>query len=561
MQNRVSLQPNCEIMKQFVFLVGCLMTLTVSAQKKTPQPAATDVPRPKLVVGIMVDQMRWDFLYRYYNRYSPYGGFKRMLNQGFSNENAFIPYAPTVTACGHTTVYTGTVPGIHGIAGNAWWDYEKNRTVYCSEDKTVKTVGSNTAAGEMSPRNMLATTICDELKLATNFRSKVIGIAIKDRGGILPAGHSADAAYWYDNKTGNWITSTYYMQQLPAWVQAFNDQKHVDQLYEKGWNTLYPIATYVQSSKDENEFEAKPFGNEQKSFPYSLKQFVGKNYNSVSQTPWGNTLTLMLAKEAIKQEQMGKDSITDFLAVSFSSPDYIGHAFGPNSIEVEDTYLRLDKELGELFDYLDKTVGKGQYVSFLTADHGVAHVPGFMQEHKLPGGAVDDNKLVADLNNMLKEKYGHSNLVLSAYNYQLSLNRHLIDSVDLDREELIAAIIRVVKKIEGVDRVFEIDELMEQPLHQVVKDRLANGWHPKRSGDIQILFAPGWIDGGKTGTTHGLWNPYDSHIPLVWYGWGIRKGRSVEEVYMTDIAATLAALLRIQMPSGCVGKPIRAIFE
>jgi predicted AlkP superfamily pyrophosphatase or phosphodiesterase len=236
----------------------------------------------------------------------------------------------------------------------------------------------------------------------------------------------------------------------------------VDQLYEKGWNTLYPIATYVQSSKDENEFEAKPFGNEQKSFPYSLKQFVGKNYNSVSQTPWGNTLTLMLAKEAIKQEQMGKDSITDFLAVSFSSPDYIGHAFGPNSIEVEDTYLRLDKELGELFDYLDKMVGKGQYVSFLTADHGVAHVPGFMQEHKLPGGAVDDNKLVADLNNMLKEKYGHSDLVLSAYNYQLSLNRQLIDSVDLDRDELIAAIIRVVKKIEGVDRVFEIDELMEK---------------------------------------------------------------------------------------------------
>jgi len=548
-------------MKQFVLWVVCLVSLTVSAQKKAVSPAVSSVPRPKLVVGIMVDQMRWDFLYRYYSRYSASGGFKRMLNQGFTNENTFIPYAPTVTACGHTTVYTGTVPGVHGITGNAWWDYEKNRNVYCSEDKTVKTVGSNTAAGEMSPRNMLATTICDELKLATNFRSKVIGIAIKDRGGILPAGHSADAAYWYDNKTGNWVTSTYYMQQLPAWVQSFNEQKHPDRFYEKGWTTLYPADTYVQSTKDENEFEARPFGNEQKGFPYSLKQFIGKNYNSISQTPWGNTMTMMLAKEAILQEQMGKDSITDFLAVSFSSPDYIGHAFGPNSIEVEDTYLRLDKELGELFDYLDQTVGKGQYVSFLTADHGVAHVPGFMQEHKLPGGVVDDNKLVADLNRILREKFGHPDLVLSAHNYQLSLNRQLIDSTDISREDLIAAIIKIVKAIEGVDRVFEIDELMEQPMNQVVKNRLANGWHPKRSGDIQIVFAPGWIDGGKTGTTHGLWNPYDSHIPLVWYGWGIRQGRSVEEVYMTDIAPTLAALLRIQMPSGCVGKPIMAVFR
>ncbi|HMO33966.1 MAG TPA: alkaline phosphatase family protein [Lacibacter sp.] len=549
-------------MRVLFFSLCWLLAAGTTAQKAPVRPAAPvqrSIDRPKLVVGIMVDQMRWDFLYRYYDRYAPNGGIRRMLQQGFSNENMFIPYAPTVTACGHTCVYTGSVPAIHGITGNAWWDYEKNRTVYCSEDKTVQTVGSNTAAGEMSPRNMLTTTICDELKLATNFRSKVIGIAIKDRGGILPAGHSADAAYWYDNKTGNWITSTYYMQELPQWVKAFNAKKHVDSLYQRGWSTLFPPSTYVQSSRDENEFEAKPFGNDQKGFPYDLKRFIGKNYNSIAQTPHGNTLTFMMAYEAIRHEQMGKDSVTDILAVSFSSPDYVGHAFGPNSIEVEDTYLRFDRELGAFLDFLDKTVGKGQYLTFLTADHGVAHVPGFLKEHKIPGGAVDDNSLVADLNRMLKDKYQQSPLVHSAYNYQLSLNERLIDSLELDRDAIVAAVIRHAKTIEGIDRVFEIDELMEQPMHADVKNRLANGWHPKRSGGIQLVFAPGWIDGGKTGTTHGLWNPYDSHLPLLWFGWGIKPGRSTVEVYMTDIAPTLAALLRIQMPNGTVGKVIESV--
>jgi predicted AlkP superfamily pyrophosphatase or phosphodiesterase len=541
----------------FVFSISELN----AQQKNTSSPSPAGVQRPKLVVGIMVDQMRWDYLYRYYERYAATGGFKRMLNQGFSCENTFINYTPTITGCGHSSVYTGSVPAVHGITGNGWYDYELGRSVYCSEDKSVKTVGSTSTAGEMSPKNMLATTICDELRLATNFRSKVIGIAIKDRGGILPAGHSANAAYWYDSRNGNWITSTYYMNELPKWVQSFNDKKHVDAFYEKGWNTVFPINSYVQSTKDENAYEGKPFGAEQKSFPYDLKRFIGKNYGTIASTPHGNTLTLMMAKEAIANEELGKDIITDFLAVSFSSPDYIGHSFGPNSIEAEDGFLRLDKDLGELFDYLDKTVGKGQYVSFLTADHGVAHVPGFSTEHKLPGGVVDDNRMVGDLNKQFKTTYGIDNIILSAQNYQISLNHRSIDSAKLDRPAIVKAVINYAKTIKGVDRVFEIDKIMEQPMNVMVKERMANGWHPKRSGDIQIIFAPGWIDGGPTGTTHGLWNPYDSHIPMLWYGWGIKPGKSNQEVYMTDIAPTIAALLRIQMPSGCVGKPIQAVLQ
>lgn len=541
----------------FLFSLSKLNAQQITTSSLSP----ASVQRPKLVVGIMVDQMRWDYLYRYYDRYASNGGFKRMLNQGMSCENTFINYTPTITACGHSSVYTGSVPAVHGITGNGWYDYELGRSVYCSEDKSVKTVGSTSTAGEMSPKNLLTTTICDELRLATNFRSKVIGIAIKDRGGILPAGHSANAAYWYDSRSGNWITSTYYMNELPKWVQSFNDKKHVDAFYEKGWNTFLPINSYVQSTKDENAYEGKPLGAEQKGFPYNLKNFVGKNYGAIASTPYGNTLTMMLAKEAIANEQLGKDAITDFLAVSFSSSDYIGHSFGPNSIEAEDGFLRLDKDLGELFDYLDKTVGKGQYVSFLTADHGVAHVPGFSTEHKLPGGVIDDNKMIGDLNKLFKTTYGADNIILSIQNYQVSLNHRYIDSAKLDRSAIAQVVINYAKAIKGVDRVFEINKLAQEPMNMMVKERLANGWHPKRSGDIQIILAPGWIDGGATGTTHGLWNPYDSHIPMLWYGWGIKPGKSNQEVYMTDIAPTVAALLRIQMPSGCVGKPILAVLQ
>ncbi|HVE61392.1 MAG TPA: alkaline phosphatase family protein, partial [Chitinophagaceae bacterium] len=366
--------------------------------------AQTTITRPKLVVGVVVDQMRWDFLYRYYDRYAENGGFKRLLNQGFSCENTFIPYAPTVTAPGHATIYTGSVPAINGITGNLWWDSQLNKSVYCTEDSTVKTVSNSpSTAGLQSPKNLLVTTIADELKLATNFKSKVIGIAIKDRGGILTAGHSANAAYWYDSKIGEWITSTYYMNELPTWVKNLNAKKLVDKYYQQGWNTLHPIATYSQSSTDEKTFEAKTLGN---SFPYDLKQFAGKNYNIISVTPYGNSFTIDMAKEALVAEGLGTDNHTDLLAISFSSPDYIGHSFGPNSIEQEDDFLRLDKDLGEFLDFLDTKIGKGQYLFFLSADHGVAHVPQFLTENKIPAGKVNLSALEETMNTQLKQRFG-----------------------------------------------------------------------------------------------------------------------------------------------------------
>ena len=526
-----------------------------------PAPAAPSqgVKRPKLVVGIVVDQMRWDYLYRFSNRYGN-TGFKRLLGEGFSCENTFIPYTPTVTAAGHTCIYTGSVPGIHGIVGNNWLDRTSQKSVYCSEDNSVSTVGANGSNGKQSPKNMLVTTIGDEIRLATNFKSKVIGVALKDRGSILPAGHSANAAFWYDVTSGNWITSTYYMNTLPAWVNKYNEKKAVDSFYNLGWNTLYPINTYTQSTADEKDYENKPFGAEQTKFPYSLKQFENKNFQIIATTPYGNAMTLEMAKAALDNEHLGKGTETDMLCVSLSSTDYVGHSFGPNSIESEDTYLRLDKDLGNFLSYLDEKIGKGQYTLFLSADHGVAHVPGFMKENKLPGGLFNESETAKQLNKTLKEKYGVDKLVAGVNNYQVHLNHPVLDSSHLPVLLITNTIIEEVQSLESVAQVFALKDLATTPLNAKIKDMLTNGYYPARSGDIQIILKSGYIDGGKTGTTHGIWAPYDAHIPLLLYGWGIKQGHTNRETYMTDIAATVTALLHVQMPSGCVGKVIEESF-
>lgn len=534
-------------------LLALLVTPALRAQTST-------LPRPKLVVGVMIDQMRWDYLYRFYDRYGT-GGFRRILNEGFSCENTFIPYAQTLTAAGHTTVYTGTTPAIHGIVGNDWFDKSLNKSVYCTSDETVRTIGGSEKAEPQSPRNMWTSTICDELKLATNFQSKVVGVAIKDRGGILPAGHSADAAYWYDSKSGNWVTSTFYMNELPGWVNRFNDRKIVDSFYRLNWNTLYPLTSYRQSDGDAMLYEGK-FGHEKAPvFPHELASQAGKNFGTISGTPYGNSMTLAFAQQALEAEKMGADAITDFLAVSLSSTDYVGHQFGPNSIEVEDTYLRLDRDLAAFMQYLDAKVGKGQYLLFLSADHAAAHNPRFMQEHRFPAHYIPGNE--ADLAKALKEKFGLSNLILDVANYQVYLNDRVIDSAGISKSDVKRFAIDRLNQQEGILVAFDNEHISEVNLPKEVRELFQKGFNYKRGGDIQIVIKPGNLYGSatSTGTTHGSWYPYDSHIPLLWMGWGVKKGKSNQTHYMIDIAPTIAALLRIQMPNGCIGQPIPELIK
>ena len=531
----------------------CMMGVA-SAQTQT-------TAKPKLVVGIVIDQMRWDYLYRFNDLYGA-NGLKRLLNKGFSCENTLIPYVPTYTAVGHTCVYTGSVPAYTGIVGNNWFDKTTNTNVYCTDDSTVNPVGSNTKGGKMSPKNLWVTTITDELRLSNNFKSKVIGIAMKDRGAILPAGHSANAAYWYDDKSGKWISSTYYMQQLPDWVSQFNAKDVAGNYMKQDWNTLLPINKYDLSSADDEPYENAIKGEKTVTFPHRLSTIGDADkYESFKTTPFANSFTFDFAKSAIENESLGKNTVPDFLAVSISSTDYIGHSFGPNSVEIEDTYLRLDNDIADFLQYLDTKVGKGNYLVFLTADHGVAHIPAFLAEHKIPGGVFNEGEVSRELNKMIEDEFGMKNVVQSLQNYQVYLNADEISKQGKDLSAVKKSVIRFLAAKPFIIHVFDTRELASTTMPEPQKTMMGNGFNPKRSGDIQFTFKPGYFDGGKKGTTHGLWNPYDAHIPLLWYGWNIKPGKTNRETYMTDIAATVAALLQIQMPSGCVGKVITELTK
>ena len=529
-------------------LLGCG---TASAQ----QSNAAAIERPKLVVGIVVDQMRWDYLYRYQKRYTD-GGFKRLLGEGFSCENTMIPYVPSVTAIGHTCIYTGSVPSIHGIAGNNF--VKDGKKVYCTDDDSIKPVGTTSGAALMSPRNLWVSTIGDEMKIASNGRAKVVGVALKDRASILPAGHNPNGAFWFDDQTGCFITSSYYMDRLPKWVEAFNDKRLPEQYLSQKWNTLYPKNTYTESTTDENEYENGIREGVKATLPLNLPELYKKyGYGIIRNTPFGNSLTLDMAKAAIDGEQLGADDETDLLAVSCSSTDYIGHQVGTHAIETEDTYLRLDKAIADFLAYLDSKVGKGNYLVFLSADHGAMNNAAFLQDRRIPAGSWDASATAKKLNHVLTKEYPEAgDIVKTVMNYQVFFNRDEIKSKQLDFDNIKQTVVNVLKEDPSVLYACDMAKASTESIPEEVKSRIINGYNRERSGDVVIILKPNFYAHGMKGTDHGAWNSYDTHIPLVFMGWGIKHGATTKQTFMTDIAPTIAAMLHVQAPNGCVGKSI-----
>ena len=529
-------------------LLGCG---TASAQ----QSNAAAIERPKLVVGIVVDQMRWDYLYRYQKRYTD-GGFKRLLGEGFSCENTMIPYVPSVTAIGHTCIYTGSVPSIHGIAGNNF--VKDGKKVYCTDDDSVKPVGTTSEAALMSPRNLWVSTIGDEMKIASNGRAKVVGVALKDRASILPAGHNPNGAFWFDDQTGCFITSSYYMDRLPKWVEAFNGKRLPEQYLSQKWNTLYPKNTYTESTTDENEYENGIREGVKATLPLNLPELYKKyGYGIIRNTPFGNSLTLDMAKAAIDGEQLGADDETDLLAVSCSSTDYIGHQVGTHAIETEDTYLRLDKAIADFLTYLDSKVGKGNYLVFLSADHGAMNNAAFLQDRRIPAGSWDASATAKKLNHVLAKEYPEAgDIVKTVMNYQVFFNRDVIKSKQLDFDNIKQTVVNVLNEDPSVLYACDMAKASTESIPEEVKSRIINGYNRERSGDVVIILKPNFYAHGMKGTDHGAWNSYDTHIPLVFMGWGIKHGATTKQTFMTDIAPTIAAMLHVQAPNGCVGKAI-----
>ncbi len=537
-----------------VFFLSLFLISSFAQTSKT-------VSKPKLVVGIVVDQMRYDYIYRFWDKFGN-DGFKKLVNEGFFCKNTNYNYVPTYTGPGHASIYTGTTPAVHGIIANDWYDKSSGKNMYCVQDDKVASVGTTAAEGKRSPVNLLTTTITDELRISSNMKSKVIGIALKDRSAILPAGHTANAAYWYDGSIGSFITSTYYMKELPLWVQEFNKKELAKKYLSEPWTTVLPLEQYTESLPDDNKYETIGKGEMKPVFPHNLPELMKLNggLNIIRATPFGNTLTKDFAIQTMKSENMGKSEATDFLTVSFSSPDYIGHAYGPNSVEQEDDYIRLDKELAELLKAIELQVGKGNALVFLTADHAAPEVPAYLTDLKIPSGYVKENKMVDSLKKYLTKTYGDS-LVLSFSNQQLFLDHKAIDSKKYILQQIQEDVALFLQRFPEVSEVLTATTLNNNQFTEGSRYLMQKGYNAKRSGDVLVNYLPAYIDYMPTGTTHGSPYSYDTHVPLLFYGWNIKQGNSTEQIYITDLAATLAMMLNIQFPNGCTGKPISFLVK
>jgi predicted AlkP superfamily pyrophosphatase or phosphodiesterase len=529
--------------KKVVFLSVCIF-VTVLARAQPRQP--------KLVIGIIIDQMRYDYLYSFSHLYGN-EGFARLLKNGQVFHDVHFNYIPTYTGPGHASVYTGTTPAVHGIAANDWFDVSTNKLVYCTDDASVTTVGNPTPEVSMSPANLLVPTVTDQFKSKPG-NGKVIAVALKDRGAILPGGKKADAAYWFDAKTGNFITSTYYMQDLPKWVNDFNALKKWDDYLNSVWNLSLPVETY-RKVQDETAFE-KPFkGTGKAVFPYDLKEIrkINTNPGLISATPFGNSITLDFAREIIKNEKLGTDDTPDFISISFSSPDYIGHQFGPHSLELMDTYARIDRELAVFFKELDKNIGWENLFLFITSDHGAADVPGFSKT----GGYYDISRYADFLGNKFEKEYG-KNIILREENDQLYMDKNWILEKGISWEKIHADIISWTDE-KWFLGAFIPDRNLNCDMPEEICSRIQRGFARGRSGDIWIIARPGWLpvhyEGG--GTTHGSPYVYDTHAPLIFTGMGIAPSNRYERMSSTDIAPTVASFLGLPLPPGATGKPVQ----
>ena len=540
-------------MKKILLIVTLLIANFTYAQKSPPGV------KPKLVIGIVVDQMKYDYVFRYWEKLGS-GGFKRLMNEGMFCKDVHYNYVPTYTGPGHAAIFTGTTPATNGIISNNWYNRETAETIYCVEDKKATTVGAKDSLGQMSPRNLLTTTIGDELHIACTFKNKIIGVALKDRSAILPAGHSANAAYWWDGITGDWITSSYYMITLPQWVTDFNNKKYAAAYLKSGWNTLRPIKDYTESTADNTIYEGLFKGEKAPVFPHNLAD--SNAIDALKATPWGNTLTRQIAEAAIDGEQLGQGETTDMLTVSFSSTDYVGHKYGTQAIETEDVYLQLDKDLEVFLNFLDKKIGKQNVLLFLTADHAAIPNPQFLADHKIPAGYFNPTPMIDSLKKTLLQFYGDSGLFLSFDNDQIYLNRALAESKKINVKQMQNEVADFCLKFEGVHNAVSASRFNETEYTAGVNHLVQMGYNRKRSGDVIIELEPGLIEWyGKTGTTHGSPYTYDTHVPLWFYGGLIPNGTTSETIVITDIAATVSNLLNIETPNGSIGRPIQAICK
>lgn len=536
-----------------------IFTLVSMAQAYQKIPSE----KPRLIVGIVVDQMRYDYIYRFWNKYGN-GGFKKMVKEGTHCKNASFQYLINETAVGHATISSGALPSDHGIIASNWYVSLQNKIINCVEDDRYNTIGGSYESGRCSPSKMLASTIGDELKLSNGSKSKVIGIALDNDAAILSAGHSADYAFWFDIKTGKWITSSFYTDSLPGWVNEFNN-KNIARLYLQWmWEPLLPLAEYTESLPDLNNFEKGINGKFV--FPYDLSRMSSSrtnqiNYELIKYTPFGNSFTKDLAITAIANENLGKDEYTDILTMSFSANEYIGRAFTANSVEMEDAFIRLDHELEHFLNFIDEFVGSENVLIYLTADHGINYDPVFLEEHRIPSGEFNPNGALSLLASYLNILYGEGSWIRYYYARQIYLNHELIEDARIPLNEFQEKAAMFLLQFDGVSNTVTSHTLQTTSFQDGIFRKIQNGFHQKRSGDIIINLVPGWTEKSNNNSNFNSSYLGDDHVPLIWYGWKISRATVNRPVNLTDIVPTLAFFLDISRPNACTGEPILEVIR
>jgi predicted AlkP superfamily pyrophosphatase or phosphodiesterase len=520
-------------MKKLLAVILALSSLAAAPQAPRPRPGPPEI---RLVLLIAVDQFRYDYLTRFRSDFT--SGLARLLTQGAVFTDANLEHYPTVTAIGHATMLTGATPSVSGIIGNDWFDRETGTQVQSITDTTVKPIGAPEAA-TASPRRLLVSTLGDELKLAaaapkgSDTSPRVIGMSLKDRSAVMPAGRGADAAYWLDTKSGAFVSSTYYMTDAPAWVKAFNDRHLADAHLGQEWTPLSPPAVSLKQLPKER---GTPF------------------YEAVFASPFGNELLLEFASNALSHERMGQRGVTDLMSVSFSSNDSVGHTYGPESPQVRDITIRTDRIIGQLLDRVDKAVGLQHTLVALTADHGVAPLPENLAARSMPGGRMANKELFGAIQKGLEARYGPGEWLASTAGSSPYLNYALLEQKKLNPEEVRRVAAAAALAVPHVTRVYTRDQLQRGDVgDDRIGRRVVRGFNMQRSGDLEIILEPFWMR-ATSGTTHGTPYNYDAHIPLVIMGPPIKPGVYSDPVALNDLAPTLATILKVQPPSGSSGR-------
>lgn len=548
-----------KIFAAFILLISVL-------SKSYGQGAYLPPDKPRLVVGIIVEQLKYDQLEKFRDRLGE-NGIRKLINEGTYFKNASFEYMLTQSAPGHATIATGAEPSYHGITSDNWYVPLKNEQIYCSKDIKVNPVGGSYESGLHSPVNLQASTFSDELEMATGKKAKTFGIGMKENSAIFSAGHAADGAYWFDNSTGTWMSSTYYLDSLPAWVNDFNALKFSESYLNSSWSILMPSDKYIDCLPDSNSFEAG--FNSINYFPYDLEKISskgkltsGKDYSLLRETPFGNSFTTSFAIRLIEKEGLGKDDTTDYLSICYSATDYIGHRFGPSSVEMADAILRLDGDIKSLLTYLNDSIGKKNTLVYFTSSHGISEIPAVLENSRIPAGYFKQNQALQLLRSYLNAVYGEGNWVKGYSERQIFLNRTLIEDARLSLEDVQKKVAHFLVQFSGVAAAYPYSAFEANDFGNGNLKRIINNFNPQRSGDVIVTLNPGWIEkDGDFITNHNSPYEYDSHVPLIWYGWTVNRATVTRKVNMTDIAATLSSLCKVPYPNACNSEPLFELFR